>query len=237
VHWGTPVSAEIAQALVQGLRNEALVADPSAAEIFPAIKPADYQWAVKTALEKLAVSEVETRWTDALTSSLREQEPVQLTTQEGLIMERRQAEIGADKERVFQIISGIGGERGWLYFDWAWQIRGLIDRLLGGVGLRRGRRDPDELRIGDALDFWRVEEIQPNAKIRLRSEMITPGEAWLQYDLEQIEDHKVLLRQTAFFAPRGLPGLLYWYILYPIHSLVFSGLIRMIKKTSEGDND
>jgi len=237
VHWVTPVSAEIAQALVQGLRNEALVLNPSAGRIFPAIKPADYQSAVKTALEKLAVSEVETRWTDALTSSLREQEPVQLTTQEGLIMERRQAEIGADKERVFQIISGIGGERGWLYFDWAWQIRGLIDRLLGGVGLRRGRRDPDELRIGDALDFWRVEEIQPNAKIRLRSEMITPGEAWLQYDLEQIEDHKVLLRQTAFFAPRGLPGLLYWYILYPIHSLVFSGLIRMIKKTSEGDND
>lgn len=233
VHWVTPVSADIAHALVEGLRNEALVTDSSAEEIFPGIIPGDYLTAVNTALDKLAASEVETRWTDALVSSLKEQEPVQLTILEGLIMERRHIEIQAGMEQVFQILSGLGGERGWLYFDWAWKIRGVIDRLLGGVGLRRGRRDPDELRVGDALDFWRVEEIQPRFKILLRSEMITPGEAWLQYDLEQIEDHKVFLRQTAFFAPRGLPGFLYWYVLYPIHSLVFSGLIRGIKEKSE----
>lgn len=233
VHWVTPVSAEIAHALVEGLRNEALVTDPSAIEIFPAISPINYQTAVQTALDKLAASEVETRWTDALASSLGEQEPVQLTTLEGLIMEHRQMNIRASSDEVFRILTGLGGERGWLYFDWSWQIRGVIDRLLGGVGLRRGRRDPDELRVGDALDFWRVEEISPNVKLRLRSEMITPGEAWLQYDLEQVEDQKVLLRQTAFFAPRGLPGFLYWYVLYPIHSLVFSGLIRGIKGKSE----
>ncbi len=233
VHWVTPVSAEIAHALVEGLRNEALVADHSAPEIFPGITPTDYQSAVQTALDKLAASEVETRWTDALTSSLGEQEPVQLTTLEGLIIEHRQAKILAGKDRVFQVLSSLGGERGWLYFDWAWQIRGVLDRLLGGVGLRRGRRDPDELRVGDALDFWRVEEIQEGVKLRLRSEMITPGEAWLQYDLEQSEDQNVFLRQTAFFAPRGLPGFLYWYVLYPIHSLVFSGLIRGIKEKSE----
>ncbi len=233
VHWVTPVSADIAHALVEGLRNEALVTDHSANGIFPGITPTDYHSAVQTALDKLAASEVETRWTDSLTSSLGEQAPVQLTTLEGLIMEGRQAKIRASMDRVFQVLSGLGGEKGWLYFDWAWQIRGVIDRLMGGVGLRRGRRDPDELRVGDALDFWRVEEIQAGVKLRLRSEMITPGEAWLQYDLEQIEDQKVLLRQTAFFAPKGLPGFLYWYVLYPIHSLVFSGLIRGIKDKSE----
>jgi uncharacterized protein YbjT (DUF2867 family) len=233
VHWVTPVSAEIAHALVEGLRNEALVTDRSAEEIFPDITPTDYRMAVQVALAKLAASEVETRWTDALTSSLGEQAPVQLTTLEGLIMEVRQAEIQADQDRVFQVLSGLGGEKGWLYFDWAWRIRGVIDRLLGGVGLRRGRRDPNELRVGDALDFWRVEEIEAGTKLRLRSEMITPGEAWLQYDLEYTESQVVKLRQTAFFAPRGLPGFLYWYVLYPIHSLVFSGLIRKIKEKSE----
>jgi len=233
VHWVTPVSAEIAHALVEGLRNEALVTDQSAQDIFPDIIPTDYQMAVKTALEKLAASEVETRWTDALTSSLGVQAPVQLTTLEGVIMEVRRTEIQANRERVFQVLSGLGGERGWLYFDWAWQIRGVIDRLLGGVGLRRGRRDPNDIRVGEALDFWRVEEIDFGVKLRLRSEMITPGEAWLQYDLENTESEEVLLRQTAFFAPRGLPGFLYWYVLYPIHSLVFSGLIRKIKEKSE----
>ena len=233
VHWVTPVSAEIAHALVEGLRNEALVTDQSAQDIFPDIIPTDYQMAVKTALEKLAASEVETRWTDALTSSLGVQAPVQLTTLEGVIMEVRRTEIQANRERVFQVLSGLGGERGWLYFDWAWQIRGAIDRLLGGVGLRRGRRDPNDIRVGEALDFWRVEEIDFGVKLRLRSEMITPGEAWLQYDLENTESEEVLLRQTAFFAPRGLPGFLYWYVLYPIHSLVFSGLIRKIKEKSE----
>jgi uncharacterized protein YbjT (DUF2867 family) len=233
VHWVTPVSAEIAHALVEGLRNEALVTDHSADSVFPLIKPVDYDTAVQTALEKLAVSEVETRWTDALVSSLGEQEPVQLSTLEGLIIEQRQMNIMASRDDVFRVLSGLGGERGWLFFDWAWQIRGVIDRLLGGVGLRRGRRDADELRVGDALDFWRVEEIQPGEKLRLRSEMITPGEAWLQFDLEQKGDDQILLRQTAFFAPRGLPGFLYWYLLYPIHALVFSGLVSGIKAKTE----
>ncbi len=235
VHWVTPVSAEIAHALVEGLRNEALVTDPIAKEIFPDIKPVDYETAVQIALEKLAASEVETRWTDSLTSSLGEQEPVQLTSLEGLIIEHRQINILAEKDEVFRTLTGLGGERGWLYFNWAWQIRGLIDRALGGVGLRRGRRDPNDLRVGDALDFWRVEEILLGEKLRLRSEMITPGEAWLQYDLDLGKDGEVILRQTAYFAPKGLPGLLYWYLLYPIHALVFSGLVRGIKEKTENN--
>lgn len=237
VHWVTPVSAEIAHALVEGLRNEALVTDPSAAEIFPAIDPVNYETAVQIALEKLTASEVETRWTDALTSSLGEQEPVYLTNLEGLIIEQRQIKINNQRSEVFRTITRLGGERGWLYLDWAWQIRGLIDRALGGVGLRRGRRDPDDLRVGDALDFWRVEEILPDVKLLLRSEMIIPGEAWLQYDLENGLAGEVVLRQTAYFAPKGLVGLIYWYSLYPMHVLIFPGLIRAIKQKAESHQE
>ena len=112
--------------------------------------------------------------------------------------------------------------------DWAWQIRGMLDRLCGGVGMRRGRRDAQELRIGDSLDFWRVEMVDPGRLIRLRAEMKVPGRAWLEFEARPEPLNKTLLLQTAFFEPKGLLGLLYWYALYPIHSLIFSGLIRRI---------
>jgi hypothetical protein len=111
---------------------------------------------------------------------------------------------------------------------WAWEIRGFIDRLIGGVGLRRGRRDPDELRVGDALDLWRGEAVEPECLLRLRAEMKVPGKAWLQLKVTPHEAEQTLLSQTAFFAPRGLLRWLYWYALYPIHGLIFSGLIDQI---------
>jgi hypothetical protein len=112
--------------------------------------------------------------------------------------------------------------------DWAWQIRGMVDRLCGGVGMRRGRRDPIDLRIGDTLDFWRVEMIEPGRLIRLRAEMRVPGKAWLEFKAVPQTGGQTLLTQTAFFEPKGLFGLLYWYVLYPVHALIFSGLIRRI---------
>ena len=112
--------------------------------------------------------------------------------------------------------------------DWAWKLRGMTDRLCGGVGMRRGRRDPDELRVGDALDFWRVEVVEPDRLIRLRAEMKVPGRAWLEFRALPQPDGQTLLLQTAFFEPKGLLGLLYWYVLYPMHSLIFSGLILRI---------
>jgi uncharacterized protein YbjT (DUF2867 family) len=233
VHWMTPVPAEIAHALVEGLRNEAIVTDESAQAIFPDIEPVDYLSTVQNALAGLNANTVETRWTDALVSSQGGKKPVRFTTQEGMIIERRQVEVAASEEIVYNVIKGLGGDQGWLYFNWAWRIRGAIDRLLGGVGLRRGRRDPVDLRVGDAVDFWRVELVETNCCLRFRSEMITPGPAWLQFDLKSLNDDTLLL-QTAFFAPRGLLGFLYWYILYPFHSLVFSGLINGIKKQAEG---
>jgi hypothetical protein len=112
--------------------------------------------------------------------------------------------------------------------NWSWEIRGWLDKLIGGVGLRRGRRHPDELRVGESLDFWRVEAVVPDRLLRLRAEMKVPGKAWLEFQSLPEEDGKTLLMQTAYFAPRGLAGFLYWYLLYPIHGFIFSGMIQKI---------
>jgi hypothetical protein len=122
----------------------------------------------------------------------------------------------------------LGGERGWLYANWLWRVRGAIDRLFGGVGLRRDHRDPDHLRMGDVLDFYRVEHLEPDRMMRLRAEMRLPGRAWLQFETHPLEGDRSLLVQTAMFAPKGLLGVLYWYLLYPIHAQVFSGLISRL---------
>jgi hypothetical protein len=156
---------------------------------------------------------------------------------EGIIIERREVIVQADITKVYEVLKSLGGEEGWLAFDWAWKLRGIIDRLWGGVGLRRGRRDPNDLRVGDALDFWRVELIEPNRLLRLRSEMITPGDAWLQFDMEITEEDRIRLRQVAYFTPKGLLGLIYWYLLYPFHGLVFSGLINGIKNRAESNQN
>ena len=134
---------------------------------------------------------------------------------------------------VYRIFAGLGGKRGWLFANWAWRLRGVLDRVLGGVGFRRGRRHPDQLRLGDALDFWRAEAVEPGSLLRLRAEMKLPGQAWLQFRCYPRPDGSTALEQTAFYAPKGLPGLAYWYLLYPAHALIFSGLIRGIGRRAE----
>lgn len=233
VHWMTPVSAAITRPLVEGLRNEVVVRDTAAQNIFPTIKPVDFPTAVRRALYVLESGQLETRWTDALVSSLGNRSPVTLTTLEGLIVERRQTTVQASPEKVFTAFSQLGGDVGWLYFDWAWKLRGLMDRLIGGVGLRRGRRDPLAVRVGDALDFWRVETVEPNKLLRLRAEMKVPGLAWLQFEADPLEGGETQLIQTAYFAPKGLWGLLYWYGFYPLHRIIFSGMIRELRKMAE----
>ena len=233
VHWMTPISASITRPLVEGLRNEVIVRDSLAQELFPDVDPLRYREAVEQALSNLNAARVETRWSDSLASSQGDQLPVQLQTQEGMIIERREVRVQAPPADVFQVFSCLGGERGWLYFNWAWKLRGVIDRLLGGSGLRRGRRDPHSLRCGDAVDFWRVEAVEANHLLRLRAEMKLPGKAWLEFTSETGKDSQTQLIQTAYFAPKGLWGFLYWYILYPLHSLIFSGLIERIKEASE----
>jgi len=129
---------------------------------------------------------------------------------------------------VFKAYSGLGGERGWLYLNWAWELRGWLDKLVGGVGLRRGRRHPDDIRVGEALDFWRVEAVEFGRFVRLRAEMKLPGKAWLEFQSIPGQDGRTQLTQTAYFAPHGVAGFLYWYFLYPIHRFIFSGLIRKV---------
>lgn len=236
VHLVTPVPAVIAQPLIQGLRNDVVVRDHSAGRIFPHIKPVNYDTAVRAALASLEAGQVETAWSDAVASSQGDVTPVRLTTHEGLILERRQRLVNAPAGLVFDTFARLGGAIGWLYMDWAWQVRGFLDRLIGGVGLRRGRRHPQEIRVGDALDFWRVEAVEPGRLLRLRAEMKVPGRAWLEFKCEPRGGNESVLSQTAFFAPRGLTGLVYWYVLYPAHALIFSGLIDRIARRAESSS-
>ncbi len=234
VHLVTPVPATIARPLIQGLRNDVIVRDDTARRLFPQIKPMDYATAVRLALANLETGHVQTVWSDALSSSQGDLTPVVLATQEGIILERRQRLVRAPAPMVYRAFSRLGGATGWLCMNWAWRVRGLADRLLGGVGLRRGRRDPQEVRVGDAVDFWRVEAVELNHLLRLRAEMKVPGRAWLEFRVEPIDASTSKLSQTAFFAPRGLAGLLYWYLLYPIHSFIFSGLAKKLALLAEG---
>jgi len=149
-----------------------------------------------------------------------------------MILEHYTRVVPASAEAVYQIFTGLGGKRGWFNVNWAWRIRGFLDRMFGGVGFRRGRRDPDELQVGDVLDFWRVETLEPGQLLRLRAEMKTPGIAWLQWQVTPREKKKALLLQTSFFAPKGLLGWLYWYASYPLHRLIFSKLIDQIATQS-----
>ena len=149
-----------------------------------------------------------------------------------MIIEKREKLVEASAEQTFKAFTSIGGKNGW-YANYLWKIRGYIDLLIGGVGMRRGRRSETELTSGDPLDFWRVEEIEKNKLLRLRAEMKLPGEAWLQFNVENIDDNKSTLTQTAFFEPKGLWGLLYWYSIYPFHGLIFGGMVKAVKNSAE----
>src|SRR5512137_333058 len=227
VRWMTPVPAAIARPLVEGLKNEVIVRDDSARTIFPDIQPLSYAEAIDRALERLERGEVETAWSDSLSSSPPGVPTLRLTTAEGMVIERRTIQVDLPPGPVFRAFTGLGGERGWLYMTWAWELRGMLDQLAGGPGFRRGRRDPDDLRPGDALDFWRVETVEKDRLLRLRAEMKVPGRAWLEFEARPAGAGTVL-SQTAFFAPRGLAGHLYWYALYPIHAAIFRNLVRKL---------
>jgi len=235
VHFVTPIPSDIARPLIEGLRNESVVRNDLAHEIFPQIEPMGYERAVSLALQRLTAREVETSWSDSLSSSQGDTTPVLLSTHEGMLLERRQRQVNASPETVFKTVTGLGGKRGWLAYNWAWRVRGVMDSMIGGVGFRRGRRHPDDLRAGDALDFWRVEAIEDNKMLRLRAEMLLPGRGWLQFKVERLDNGQSRLTQTAFFAPKGLFGLLYWYLIYPVHGLIFSSLIRKISDLAEAN--
>lgn len=225
----TPIPNRLAVPLVEGVAHSLLVRDPTVARRhFPAIEPLDYRTSVRLALERIEKNLVETRWCGALGRS----RSFELADSEGLIREVRRLRVGASQRAVFEAFTSLGGRRGWLVWGWAWWLRGVIDKLLGGPGLRRGRRHPSELYEGDAVDWWRVEAIEPPSLLRLRAEMKVPGRAWLQFEAAE-DDQGVTLTQTALFEPKGLMGVLYWYALYPLHGLIFTHLARAVARLAE----
>ncbi|MGD2026946.1 MAG: SDR family oxidoreductase [Anaerolineales bacterium] len=230
VHLVSPIHWRVVLPLIQGLYDETLVTCSLARELFPDIQLQDFLTAVEKALENIRMGQVESSWSDALVSSAGDMKPYRFKEEEGMMIERRQQMLNLPPETVYQAFSGIGGDRGWLYMDWAWEIRGWMDKIVGGVGLRRGRRHPDELRVGESLDFWRVEKIEPNHSLLLRAEMKTPGRAWLEFGSIPRSEDKTLLTLGAYFAPRGLMGFIYWYSLFPFHKFIFDGMVRNIAK-------
>jgi hypothetical protein len=225
----TPVYARVGRKLIDSIRNKTVVNDPSALTLF-SIKPMGLGEMIHRAIENEDSEFAMTRWSDALSSSGLDESwgGVRFGNR---IVDSREAMTEASPEAAFRLIRRIGGQNGWYFGDWLWVFRGFLDLLLGGVGLRRGRRDPESLVVGDAVDFWRVEDIEPDRRLRLRAEMKLPGRAWLEFEILR-RGSKTLIRQTAIFDPIGLAGLAYWYILYPVHKLIFAGMLRRIKEAA-----
>lgn len=222
----TPLYARVGRKLIDSLRNETVVDSSTARALFPGIEPAPMAESIDRALGNEDRELAETRWNDAFAYGVRN--GGYGGARFGLRrVDSRMVTVTTSPERAFAPIRRIGGERGWYFADWLWRLRGFLDLMVGGVGVRRGRRDPDRLRIGDAVDFWRVEALETDRLLRLHAEMRLPGRAWLQFEVAP-NDHGATIRQTAIFEPRGLPGLLYWYGISPLHTLVFGGMLRGI---------
>lgn len=218
----TPVPNRIAIPLIKGIVHPLEANTERANALFPTIYPLDYPSAVRAALKKIEADDVVTRWSDATNGVT-----PGLVIDRGFILDKRARNMDAGARHVYEWVTGLGGERGWGPYNWAWTVRGAMDRLLGGPGVRRGRRDPNRVQVGDAVDFWRVEAANEPNVYRLRAEMKLPGRAWLEW---RIEPHRggARVTQTAAFAPRGLWGHMYWYALTLPHALIFSALLRWI---------
>ena len=228
IHMLTPVTYNAVLPLIEGLNADSLVHNGLARELFPNIQLLDFQTAVHLALGRVETRNVETSWSDALVTSAGDIKPYTFSVDEGMFIEHRQRLVDLPAEAVFRSYTGIGGQRGWLYMDWAWGMRGWLDKLVGGVGLRRGRRDPDDIRAGESLDFWRVELAKAPRQMRLQAEMKLPGKAWLEFQSIPQQNGQTLLTITAYFDPHGLFGFLYWYAMWPFHKFLFDGLTNKI---------
>ncbi|GAA4949058.1 SDR family oxidoreductase [Streptomonospora halophila] len=230
----TPVPGAIARPLVESLRSEAVCLDDDLADMLGDHERLGFDDAVRLALRRIREAAVATRWSSAAwPSAPSDPMPTDPRWAGGsLYCDQRSVRAHARASALWPVVEGIGGDRGWYSWPPAWAVRGLIDRAAGGVGLRRGRRDPGRLRVGDSLDFWRVEEIERGALLRLRAEMRLPGLAWLELRVED-EGGAAVLHQRALFHPRGLAGHLYWWGLLPVHRLVFRQMAAGIAAQGE----
>jgi uncharacterized protein YbjT (DUF2867 family) len=233
----TPVPTSLARPLVGSLISE-VVADPkkSIDKLIP--KPAegliDVDGAVKLALSNVSSNTVSTRWSDATlpTAPWQKAQSDPEWAGEMLLKDKKVRTTDASIKSLWEAIEEIGGENGWYGADFLWYLRGLLDRMIGGVGLRRGRRDPIHLRVGESLDFWRVESLVPEQSLKLYAEMILPGKAWLEFRISKLPNGKSEVVQEASFSPRGLGGQLYWYAVLPFHILVFPTMIRNLIRSA-----
>ncbi|HRY46719.1 MAG TPA: SDR family oxidoreductase [Candidatus Paceibacterota bacterium] len=226
----TPLYARVGRKLIDSIRHPTVVRDDAALRHF-SIKPMGVQNAMRRALRNEDASFAKTRWSDAC-SAAGEVRPWGGTRFGNRLLDSRAIHVAASPARVFETVQRIGGPSGWPYANWLWTLRGWLDLLMGGVGMRRGRRDPVRLDVGDPLDCWRVEEIQPAERLRLVAEMKLPGRAWLDFEV-QPENGGSRLRQTAMFDPIGLWGLAYWYAIWPLHQIIFAGMLRNLASSAE----
>jgi uncharacterized protein YbjT (DUF2867 family) len=225
----TPLYATTGRKLIDSIQHETIVHDPEPAKKF-VIRPRGISEAVARALRHEDQEFAATRWNDSRSSRGRERSWGG-TRFGSRLVDSRDAVVRASPEAAFAPIRRIGGSTGWYYGNMLWRIRGFVDILAGGAGLRHGRRSPDRLAVGDTVDFWRVEAVEENRLLRLASEMKLPGRAWLQFEVAP-RTGKSVITQTAMFDPVGVPGLLYWYALRPVHSLIFGGMLRGIAKAA-----
>lgn len=221
----TPLYARVGRKLIESIKHPTVVRSPLAAQLFP-IRPRSAAQAIRAALENEDREFATTRWFDAMSASGRPR-AFGGTRFGPRLIDQRERIVDAPATACFGVIEQLGGEQGWLAFNTLWRLRGFLDLLVGGVGMRRGRPRGRALRVGDALDFWRVEAIDPPRVLRLRAEMKVPGRAWLEFVVTP-EGGRSRIRQTAMFDPVGVMGRAYWYGVYPMHAAVFAGMIGAI---------
>ena len=226
----TPLYARVGRKLVESLRNPTLVSSNLARTVFT-VRPRSIRDAIARALVNEDREFAETRWSDAL-SAAGDSQSWGGDRYGSRLVDSRTVTVNVPPEQAFAPIRRIGGQTGWYYGNWLWSIRGFLDLLCGGVGVRRGRRHPENLQVGEPLDFWRVEVFEPSHRLRLKAEMKLPGRAWLEFEVSPCGDGSTI-RQTAIFDPLGLAGLLYWYGIYPLHQFVFAGMLRNLALAAE----
>jgi uncharacterized protein YbjT (DUF2867 family) len=233
----TPVPTSLARPLVGSLISE-VVADPKKSIDNLIAKPKegliDVEGAVSLALSNVSSNTVSTRWSDATlpTAPWQKAQSDPEWAGEMLLKDKKVRITDASIKSLWEAIEEIGGDNGWYGADFLWYLRGLLDRMIGGVGLRRGRRDPVHLRVGDSLDFWRVESLVPEQSLKLYAEMILPGKAWLEFRISKLANGQSEVVQEASFSPRGLGGQLYWYAVLPLHTFVFPTMIRNLIRSA-----
>ena len=228
----TPLPVNIARPLVDSLKHEVIVHDETALERF-AVEPIGFRESVEFAVTTADDLRAPTRWSDAEASTPARPMAADPAWSGGTVFEdRRTLATSASTDDAYWAFSRVGGDVGYYGFDWAWHVRGFLDTLVGGVGLRRGRRHPTEIRPGDAIDFWRVADVEPGHRLELSAEMKLPGDAWLVWSADT-KDGTTVISQDAFFQPRGLLGRLYWYVLLPFHGPIFQNMLQNVAKTAE----